>query len=433
MRSPGRKLAPSGADPLSRRDPLFRDVQNRVRITTMSETSAFSHWFSERLAEQAESLCREWLDRLLALLPEEAHEIFPTETLLDHVPLVIRGLARDVSEPITEGVAISSAITEKARELGDLRFSQRASVHQILREYAILAELLSKFLVDSLEEAPGEAPTTREALHISERLNDGIRILMQASVDSFSERYTETIERQRAQLESFNRMITHEIRNPLNSLELGVDLLTEENMSPSGVEKVAGLLHRSVDRITHLLRNLEALVTVDEDPDGPTRQELELSGIANDVVDQLSDMIDARDVEVRIDGSLPRIVSDPHRVEMILLNLIANGIKYSDRGKEKRWVTVEHLATDTAETELTIQVRDNGIGIPTDQQEAVFGRFFRAHKDRDSELGVRGSGLGLSIVADCVSALDGTVELESVEGEGTTVTVRFSAHALPKD
>ncbi len=399
----------------------------------MEEIPAFADWFAARLASQAETICHKWLERLLDLLPEQAREIFPTETLLDHVPVVLRGLARDVAAPSTQDVAVASSVTEKARELGDLRFSQRASVHQIIREYAILAELLSAFLEESLEEAPEGPPAPTEALWIAERLNHGIRILMQASVDAFSERYTDTIERQRKILESFNRMVTHEIRNPLNTLEIGVDLLTEEDVTPAGTRKVADLLRRSVDRITHLLRNLEALATVDEDPDGPTRQELELSAIALDVVDQLSDMADARAVEIRVDESLPRIVSDPHRIEMILLNLIANGIKYSDREKEKPWITVEHLPTGTDDAMVTLQVRDNGIGIPPDQQEAVFGRFFRAHKERDSELGVRGSGLGLSIVSECVRALGGEVELDSVEGEGTTVTVRFAAEAVPED
>jgi signal transduction histidine kinase len=77
--------------------------------------------------------------------------------------------------------------------------------------------------------------------------------------------------------------------------------------------------------------------------------------------------------------------------------------------------------------EYTVMVRDNGIGIALESVNAVFRQFFRAHVDRDDELGVDGAGLGLSIVADCVQAIGGRIAVESTVGAGTEFTI-----ALPR-
>jgi two-component system, OmpR family, sensor histidine kinase ResE len=70
-----------------------------------------------------------------------------------------------------------------------------------------------------------------------------------------------------------------------------------------------------------------------------------------------------------------------------------------------------------------ISVRDNGLGIPENDRDAIFDRFFRAHAHMDGELGVSGSGLGLAIVAECVGALGGTIRCQSTLGEGTTFRI----------
>ena len=70
-----------------------------------------------------------------------------------------------------------------------------------------------------------------------------------------------------------------------------------------------------------------------------------------------------------------------------------------------------------------VTVRDNGLGIPAEHLQSIFGQFFRAHEQRDGELGTEGIGLGLSIVADCLHALGGRITVESTVGGGTTFSV----------
>lgn len=392
---------------------------------------SFIESFAENLAKSSDTICRDWLDRLIDLLPVEKREIFPTRSLLDHVPILLRGMAADLREPETRDVLVSSAVTEKARELGLLRFAQDASVHQILREFDLLALLLDDFLATAVERSLEEAersgkpdaaswPAPADIALLSRRIHRALRILVQAAVDAFSERYTQTIEEQRSQLESFNRMVSHELRNPVNTLEIATSLLGENAQRPEEDLQLVDIAGRSVQRISRLLRSLEIITELSDDSTGPTVQAFEIDAVAGSVKEQLEDMAAARQVTVVVDSDLPAIESDSHRVEMILLNLLANGIKYSDPDEPESRVRVSARERGGV---VTLVVEDNGIGIPPGERDAVFERFVRVHSDRDAELGVRGSGLGLAIVAECVRALEGEVHLESEIGVGTRIEI----------
>jgi signal transduction histidine kinase len=133
------------------------------------------------------------------------------------------------------------------------------------------------------------------------------------------------------------------------------------------------------------------------------------------------EMADARNVEVHIAGPLPAISIDVARLELIMVNLISNAIKYSDPDKPARVVEIASVPDDRPGV-CTLSIRDNGIGIAEQDLRSIFARFYRGrgHAQRDRELGTSGLGLGLSIVADCVDALKGDIRVESSLGEGTT-------------
>jgi len=136
-------------------------------------------------------------------------------------------------------------------------------------------------------------------------------------------------------------------------------------------------------------------------------------------------MAEARGVAITIADGLPSITIEVARLELILLNLLSNGIKYSDPAKAVRYIEVGGDPTVAADGSWTISIRDNGLGVPHELQPAIFDRFFRAHEHLDTKLGVSGSGLGLSIVVDCVDALGAAIGFESEPGQGTTFRVTF--------
>src|ERR1044072_8857635 len=101
----------------------------------------FGDLIAERMRAEHRTLAARWFSRLLDLLPVEAREVFPTESLLDHIPALILEIAGYLRAP-EDAIVANTTILEKARELGALRHSQRASLHQVLREYQLLSGVL---------------------------------------------------------------------------------------------------------------------------------------------------------------------------------------------------------------------------------------------------------------------------------------------------
>src|SRR5215831_7482488 len=96
-------------------------------------------------------LAARWLERLLTLIPVDAREVFPSESLLDHIPALILEISEYLRQPAKEAIAANTAILDKARELGALRHGQRASLHQVLREYQVLYSVLVTFVLEEMD------------------------------------------------------------------------------------------------------------------------------------------------------------------------------------------------------------------------------------------------------------------------------------------
>ena len=134
-------------------------------------------------------------------------------------------------------------------------------------------------------------------------------------------------------------------------------------------------------------------------------------------------------MRVIIDDDLPRIITDGGRAELVLVNMIANAIKYADPDKADRFVTISRTPGSAA----SIVVQDNGIGIAASKVAAIFEQFTRAHADRDEELGAQGLGLGLAIVRESMEAMGGSVTVTSEEGTGTVFTLSWPAPPIDTD
>ena len=369
---------------------------------------------SQRVAAERLTLASRWLDRLNELLTVEANEVFPSKQLLDHIPALIEQIAVYLLAPADEEISANTTVIEKARELGQLRHKQQASVHQLLREYEILGEILEDFVVEETERL-GLRPSSQQCFEILRRLTRSARTLTRTTIDTFISEYTSTIHERDDRIKAFNRMASHELRSPIGTLLFAAAAL---KMEP---------IRANAERLSWLVQNLQRLAQLSEPVATPSEQRVELTTIASEVKRQLEDMADRRRVEVRADPDLPALVLDPARLELVLLNLVSNAIKYSDPDKPHSFVEI--ALTNRDDGACAICVRDNGLGIPEDDQPLVFERFFRAHAHRDQELGVSGSGLGLAIVADCVRELGGSIRFESQVGRGTAFFITLPTGA----
>jgi signal transduction histidine kinase len=391
----------------------------------------FSGRIAERIRAEHVSLAARWLDRLRLLIPVEEAEVFPSEELLDHIPLLIQEIAGYLAAPETEAVSANTAVIAKAQELGRLRHQQRASVHQLLAEYRILDGILCHFVQDEVSRSESEAPGEQVA-QVLRRLNEALWILTQTTVDTFVAEYMDTIAGHAARLDSFNRMVSHELRQPLSALLYSLPLVKSSLDGNDRAGRFLGVMERNVHKLIQLMEQLEVLSRLRASPTTtPAEQQMDVTALAREVARQLREMADERQVEIRVSDALPSIDVDIARLELVLMNLVSNAIKYSDPAKPHRFVAVE--AGSAAEADMVaIIVRDNGLGIPADAVSAVFDRFVRAHAERDGELRVRGSGLGLAIAQECAEAVGGRIAVESELGAGTTFSLFLPIAPVPR-
>jgi signal transduction histidine kinase len=382
----------------------------------------FGDLIATRMRSEHRALATRWFERLLDLLPVDARDIFPTESLLDHVPALILEISEYLRQPSGDAIAANTAILEKAHELGALRHAQRASLHQVLREYQVLGGVLVTFVVDELERA-GISPAPTETVQLVSRLHQSVNVLSQATVEAFVGLYTQTIADQAERLDQFNRMAAHEWRQPLGALQFGVRLLRDADFDRPRMERTLANVERNVQRLIDLTHKLETIARVRSNGDNPIVQTLSISTVAQEAARQLREMANARTVAIRVADDLPTLTVDVGRLELAFVNLLSNAIKYADPDKTDRYV---EIVGDTAvDGWIQVEVRDNGVGIPEAAAATIFERFTRAHTDDAAMAHVGGIGLGLSIVEDCVRAMGGHIHVESVERRGTTFTLKL--------
>lgn len=372
---------------------------------------------AERMRAEHTSLAARWFERLTALVPVEATEVFPTASLLDHIPALIVEIGNYLCAPEEEAIVANTAVLDKARELGGLRHGQRASLHQVLREYQLLGAVLVAFVQEETCRLQ-LTPSPTESVAVVSRLHQAVHVLMQATVETFVELYTKTIADQADRLSEFTRIATHEWRQPLGSLQFAVSLLRRSPWDPDRAGRTLDVMERNVAHLIEMTRKVEVVARISTERDDPVVQEVSATTVAGEAARQLREMAEARDVEIRVADDMPTLTVDVGRLELALLNLLSNGIKYADPDKPRR--TVDVSARPSEDGRCRIAIRDNGIGIPADKVATIFDRFSRAHSQRDGDLKVTGLGLGLSIAADCTRALGGRIEVESEEHRGTT-------------
>jgi two-component system phosphate regulon sensor histidine kinase PhoR len=211
----------------------------------------------------------------------------------------------------------------------------------------------------------------------------------------------------------FVQDLSHELRSPLTVLRTTVEAL-EDELDP----RLASMLVQQVERLDRLTIELYELATIEAGQVELQLESLPVAGTARELVVDLRPVADGAGVDIRLDlDEEIRCWSDRRGLYRVLRNLVDNAIKYNHEGG---WV--ELRAFDDGGIPV-VEVADNGEGIPAGELQAVLQRFYRV--DRARTPGDGGLGLGLAIVKHMVQALGGSLELDSREGVGTTVTVRL--------
>jgi two-component system phosphate regulon sensor histidine kinase PhoR len=217
--------------------------------------------------------------------------------------------------------------------------------------------------------------------------------------------------------------VSHELKTPLSAIRGYAETLRDGALEePATAARFTERILRQCRRLEALLQDLLTLSRLESLERTPPREPVDLAAIVNRAVELVSAAAGERQVAVEIElprgaRPLPPIGGDPEGLERLVVNLLANAVKYNHSGGE----VVVRLAREDGEALLEVQ--DTGIGIPQDALPRIFERFYRVDKGRAREEG--GTGLGLAIVKHVAQAHGGQVEVESRLGQGSTFRVRL--------
>jgi signal transduction histidine kinase len=245
---------------------------------------------------------------------------------------------------------------------------------------------------------------------LEQRVAERTRELQQRAEEL--EQLNDELTRSNRELDAFTYIASHDLKEPLRGIHSCAQFLLEDHadkLSEPGREQLR-VVQRLTQRMTFLI---EALLHYSQlDRQELERHELGLGALVDEALEVLAPRVRESGVEVRVPRPLPSVAVDRTLAVELLINLIANAIKYND--KPAKWVEIgfEEGAP------LVFYVRDNGIGIPEKHYENVFGIFKRLH-GRDAWGG--GTGVGLTIVRKIVERHGGRVWVGSKSGEGTTL------------
>jgi PAS domain S-box-containing protein len=227
--------------------------------------------------------------------------------------------------------------------------------------------------------------------------------------------------------DDFISMASHELRNPLTALKLQTTLLHRQ-LAKQGVPASAPALSSMEVQLNKITRLVEELLDVSKIQAGGleyVREAVDLDALLREITDTMQQSSPSHTIVVRgaVQASL---IGDPDRLGQVFTNLLSNAIKYSPDAE-----TVEMDLSATPET-VTIRVQDHGLGIPREQRDKIFERFYRAAGPR--QRAIPGLGMGLYIVAEIVKGHGGTITVDSAVGKGSTFTVTLPRNrdALPR-
>jgi len=220
--------------------------------------------------------------------------------------------------------------------------------------------------------------------------------------------------------QNFITFVSHEMRSPLATIQQYMEALkvvARECLKPEGNE--------IVERCNKRLQNLQDLVEhwldisrIEAGIFAWNREPVDLSPLIQKSVEELSGLCDKRELSVTTDiaDGLPEIMGDEESLVRVLINIIGNATKYTAASG------VISIKAEYDEHYVIISVSDTGIGIAQDKIPIIFEPFYRVKEKGDRQ---KGSGLGLTFCKKIVEAHEGTIDVTSVEGEGTTFTIRF--------
>ena len=380
-----------------------------IDVTPSQELRLFLQDLAKRLQREGDRIAEVWhaeLQRRMRVRPEY---VFPGDDLLDGVPSLLQWLADQIDAPTEIGGKDTAAV----REIAGRWRSAGYTVEETLVHLRILGDLL----FDSLEQATAEAgkefsPTV--GVHAARRLARALELVEVLIVAAYRDH-------EEGRYARFAAMLAHEVRDQLHTALINLQLLefldSSEEADPASKRQAMARAEHGLRQANKIVIAVRALSRASGAGDRQWERK-PLRTIISDVVGEHRDRLPAR-VTLEV-GEVPACAVPAAPVHMILHNLVENAIKYADPEADAAWVRIGCEQAPTGS--LTLQVADNGVGIPEEDRERIFLRFHRGQDKRGE-----GFGLGLAIVKESTDQIGARVLVESQPGRGSTFSLVIPA------
>lgn len=362
------------------------------------------------------------LDEQKTILSEEVMQAYNGETVqkydADNHYIEMTFPMHDESGKNVIGVMLVSVSTDSI-----------AATLAILKQYALMIQ----FLVAVIVVIAGFAVSTA-FVRPFRRLTKSIKDVQDGyeadfiSVNSYSETETmsaacdEMLRRLQTLDESrqeFVSNVSHELKTPLTSMKVLADsLMGQEDIPVEFYREFMTDIGAEIDRENKIINDLLSLVKMDKSAGNINITSVQINELLERIMKRLRPIAQKQNVELVMESFRPVVAEvDEVKLTLALTNLIENAIKYNN---PDGWV---HVSLNADHQNFFVTVEDNGIGIPKEAQNRIFERFYRVDKSHSREIG--GTGLGLAIARNAIIMHRGAIKVHSMEGEGTTFTVRI--------
>jgi heavy metal sensor kinase len=359
---------------------------------------------------------------------------FETNRSFENAPLRIITFPVSEKNHINKIVQVASSLEDVEDALNTLLLILIIAVPLAL----LVASLGGQFLASKALK-PVDHITQTARMITSQNLNQ--RITPPKVKDEIS-RLVETLnemisrlDRSFRQVKQFSTDASHELKTPLTILKGEVEVALRKERVPHEYEQVLKSNLEEINRMSQIVEDLLLLSRADSGEIRLNKEDMNLNEILNELVAHMNVLAQSKNLRIETSNHHEEIhiFGDPLRIRALFLNLIENGIKYTEEGGSIHiLLTKDTLVQDgkqsgraqgEQEEFVKVIVSDTGIGIAREDQERIFDRFFRVDKARSREQG--GSGLGLSICKWIVEAHRGKIEVESELGKGSSFIIKL--------
>ncbi|MEN9740927.1 MAG: hypothetical protein RLZ72_1193 [Actinomycetota bacterium] len=220
--------------------------------------------------------------------------------------------------------------------------------------------------------------------------------------------------------------ISHELKTPIGAIGLLAEALVDATDDPETVRKFSKNLRKEARRLGDLVQDIIQLSRVQTKDVLSKAQPVDVAEIVEDAAERCAILAESKNIAVTVNAQPGTfVVGDAELLTVAIKNLVDNAIKYSDEGKHVG------VGVTVSKSRVSIAVADVGYGIPKDEQNRIFERFYRVDSSRSRQTG--GTGLGLALVKHIVFSHGGEITLFSQKGVGSTFTVSLPLYELPTE